>query len=54
MSRKAGGTPETRFPAVSVEVPSGCVTVFVYDCLTDQTILMNTWLPNASGVERVA
>lgn len=53
-SRSAGGAPETRFPTASVEVPSGCVTVFVYDCLTDQTVSMSTWRPSVGGVERVA
>lgn len=52
-SRSAGGAPETRFPTTSVEVPSGCVTVFVYDCLTDKTVSMSTWRPNAGGVEKV-
>lgn len=53
VSRGGGGSPVTRLPASSVEVPSGCVTVFVYDCLTDQTVSMSAWRPAANGVERV-
>ena len=53
VSRSGGKTPETRFPTSSVEVPSGCLTVFVYDRLTDQTVSMSTWRLAVDGVQRI-